>query len=185
MGEAKMEEMTTLDRFLQGDEGSEEILRLVSSWSPTGYVLRTAQTAEDIEWFTEPGGQIILSTKINARRQPGILGQIKSWVQSVLNTWQRVRKSTEVMTEYTEEIQRELETPPDIGWSIGPGLYQGRYISKTGEVFDEKSFVIDIRNAPMDEVILPIAQRLGEAFQQESVLIVDHGTGRSGLYYIR
>ena len=177
---------STLDRYLTARARH----RLVFVISPMAGRVLTAQVVEtpvedpvteeapavpQVDWFAEAGGQIILSTDVNVQAASGLLGWLKSKGQTLLNRWLRQRKTQEVMTEYTREHDLAL------GWTVGAGLSQGRYVSPDGKVYDEKSFVIDIRGAPMNEIVLPLAQELGRAFSQESVLVVDHESGRAGL----
>ncbi len=177
----------TLDRYLTARARH----RLIFTISPMAGRVLTAQVVEEpvetpaveeapaevpqVDWFAEAGGQIILSTDVNAQAASGLLGWLKSKGQTLLNRWLRQRKTQEVMTEYTREHELSL------GWTVGAGLFQGRYVAPDGKVYDEKSFAIDIRGAPMNEIVLPLAQELGRAFNQESVLVVDHESGRAGL----
>ena len=51
---------------------------------------------------------------------------------------------------------------------------------KTGDNFIEKSFAIDMRGVSMD-FVNEAARVLAKKFKQESVLVVDHSTGRPKL----
>lgn len=120
------------------------------------------------------GGMIVLSTDVNAEEGRGALAKIKSIGKSMLQRFFRQRTTDETIKKLVDEYGI------DTGWSVG-NLFKGRYRSpKTGENFNEKSYAIDIRGADMD-FVKKVGKVLAKKFEQESVLLVDHETGRSFL----
>ena len=67
----------------------------------------------------------------------------------------------------------------DAGWSIG-NLYRGRYHSPSGQVFNEKSFTVDIRGVPF-KFVEQAGEALRKKFDQETVLLVDHSDNKAWL----
>lgn len=180
--------MHTLDRFLQRtaqaltrryvfvqDESGEWRLEEVSG------AVRMAQ----VDWFSDwPGGQIVVSTDVNVNvEERGRWERFKGWIESWYNRLRYKTKVPEMIQEFSEELEEAGGN--QVMFSMGPGLFRGRYKSqKTGKIFDERSFSIDIRGVSFDDVIIPLARQLGQEFNQESVLVVNHATGQSGLLTI-
>jgi hypothetical protein len=117
------------------------------------------------------GGMIVMSTDVNATAGSGF----KNWARGLLKTWgNRLLKDKKI----DEEIRRLIEEKGiDTGWSIG-NLFRGRYYSpKSGQTFDEKSFSVDLRGAPMD-FVYKVAEALRKKFDQESVMVINHANNK-------
>ena len=150
--------------------------------SPSGEVSvvsdREARIAKRLaSWEVElkPGGMVVLSTDVNVTEGKETL---VGYAKAMLRTWyQRLTKSRKVDEELSEMVRRKgLET----GWSIG-NLFRGRYLSpKSGQVFNEKSFAVDVRGVDF-EFVREAGKALGRRFGQESVLLVDHSNGKTFL----
>lgn len=107
------------------------------------------------------GGIIVVSTDVNSVRQSNnrLINYLK---QKFLTTKQRLtrdRKVTNVLKDRQEEV----------GWTVGNFL-KGRYIDDSGNVFDEKSFCIEI-NGVSNQTIIDIATKICKDFNQETVLV--------------
>ena len=120
----------------------------------------------------KPGGMIVMSTDVNAASESGLIGKIKGFLKTFYN---RLFKNELVDTELSRLVREKgLET----GWSIG-NLFRGRYYSPTSkQVFNEKSFSIDIRGVDFD-FVKEAGRFLGKDFEQEKVLLIDHSSGRT------
>lgn len=152
-------------------------IRFALRMSPDGSVIyepgNLAHVARRVAGIHElqPGGMIVLSTDVNAAGLPGILGKAK---QKMKTWWNRLTKSRKVDENVRELLMKQgLET----GWSVG-NLFRGRYLSKSGQTFNEKSFAVDIRGVPFD-FIKDAAETLRQAFDQEAVLVVDHSNNKT------
>lgn len=149
--------------------------------SPDGEVhdltLAESRVAMRLAGETEltPGGMIVMSTDVNATVSGSKLKAVaRGLVKTLFNRLLRSRRVDETMKRILEE--RGMDT----GWSIG-NLFKGRYYSsKSGKVWDEKSFSIDIRGVPF-EFVKDVARVLMKKFDQESVLVVDNKTNRTFL----
>jgi len=119
------------------------------------------------------GGMIVLSTDVNATA-----GGIKGIAKRALKTWfNRLTRSRKVDDAVREQV---MEKGIDTGWSVG-NLFRGRYFSKkSGKQFNEKSFAVDIRGVPFN-FVKGVAKSLMKKFDQESVLVIDHKSGKSFL----
>ena len=107
------------------------------------------------------GGIIVVSTDVNSVRQSNnrLINYLK---QKFLTTKQRLtrdKKVTNVLKDRQEEV----------GWTVGNFL-KGRYIDDSGNVFDEKSFCIEI-NGVSNQTIIDIATKICKDFNQETVLV--------------
>ena len=122
-----------------------------------------------------------MSTDVNARSEPGIIG----WAKGLLKTWANRMRFPSKVNEQLEEIADKTGIPPqkflETGWSTG-NLFRGRFYSpKTGKMFNEKSFAVDIRGVPF-EVVKKAARALLRKFDQEGVLVIDHKNNKT--YYM-
>jgi len=121
------------------------------------------------------GGMIVLSTDVNIGGS-GLKGKIKNLARTFVQRWFKDKLVDEEISKYIKE--KKIET----GWSIG-NLFKGRYYSpKIDATFNEKSFSIDIRGAEFD-FVKEVAKKIGKRFKQESVLIINHETGKSSLLF--
>ena len=119
------------------------------------------------------GGMVVMSTDVNATA-----GGIKGVAKRALKTWyNRLMRSKKVDEAVKEQIK---DKGVDTGWSVG-NLFKGRYYSqKSQKQFNEKSFAVDIRGVPFD-FVEGVAKSLMKKFDQESVLVIDHESGKSYL----
>jgi len=114
---------------------------------------------------------IVLSTDVNAEREKGWKGKLSSIIKTLYNRMMKSWLTKDVMDPMFEK--RGM----DSGWSIG-NLFRGRYFDqKTGKVYNEKSFAIDVRGVELD-FMEDVAGQLGKKFKQRSVLLIDNSTGR-------
>lgn len=124
--------------------------------------------------FLGYGGMIVISSNVNALTGKGLLGKVKAFGQTMLNRWYKDK--------YTDDEIRALAKKYriDTGWSVG-NLFKGHYYSPdSGDSFDEQSFSIDVRGAPLS-FVKEVAKALARKFKQESVLLIDHETNKSFL----
>lgn len=120
------------------------------------------------------GGMIIFSTDVNSNAGPGLKGKIKSIVKTWWNRLTRRRKIDEDILELVKS--KGIST----GWSIG-NFFKGRYYDQeNGHLFNEKSLCVDLRGADM-KFVKNVADKLRKTFDQQSVLVVNHKTGKSSL----
>lgn len=121
------------------------------------------------------GGMIVMSTDVNAMSGSGFINHVTSWAKTLYNRWVKNSKVTDTITDLLKS--KNMET----GFSIG-NLFRGKYFNpKDKKAFDESSFAIDMRGVEMD-FIKDLAKDLMRKFDQHSVLIVDHKTGRTTLF---
>ena len=124
------------------------------------------------ESFLGYGGMVVMSTDVNATSGSGLKNRIKSFARKMLQRFFKDKYTDEVLNNLAREYN--IET----GWSIG-NLFRGRYFSKEQQLtFDEKSFTVDIRGAPL-EFVKEVAVALCKKFHQESVLLVEHKTNKT------
>jgi hypothetical protein len=117
-----------------------------------------------------------MSTDVNATVGRGFVNWAKGYVKTFVNRLMRSRKVEEAVKKVIEE--KGLDT----GWFIGP-FGRGRYHNpKTGEDFDEKSFSIMVRGAPLD-MLKDMGRELARKFDQDSVLLVDNASGGGKFIY--
>lgn len=137
---------------------------------------KEAVIARRVAGLTEldPGGQIVMSTDVNAEVGAGF----KGWAKGFMKTWwNRLMRSSKI----DEEIKRLLsEKGLDTGWSIG-NLFRGRYFSpKNDQMFNEKSFAVEIRGVPF-KFVKDVGEALRKKFDQEAVLLVNFENNRTYL----
>lgn len=120
------------------------------------------------------GGMIIFSTDVNSNAGPGLKGKIKSIVKTFWNRFTRKHKIDDSIMELVKE--KGIST----GWSIG-NFFKGRYYDQeNGHLFNEKSLCVDLRGADI-KFVKKVADKLRKVFDQQSVLVVNHKTGKSSL----
>ena len=120
------------------------------------------------------GGMIVLSTDVNATKAKGLRGWIESTGKTMTNRLFCSRMVDSVIQD--KATQQGLQ----IGWSVGR-MFKGRYFSpKSKKPFNEKSFSVDLRGAPID-FVKEVGAALAKKFNQEAVLIIDHKSGKSSL----
>lgn len=113
-----------------------------------------------------PGGMIVLSTDVNVGVN-SLASKIKSLYITFMNRVFKTRHVDKPILKYFKKHNINS------GWSVGR-LFHGRYYSsKTDQLFNEKSFAVDVRGIPMKDVYR-IAIILSDDFKQESVLVVNH-----------
>jgi hypothetical protein len=120
------------------------------------------------------GGMIVFSTDVNSNASGGIKGKIKSFIKT---WWNRLTRRNKIDKDVLEEVKKKgIST----GWSIG-NLFNGRYFDQSnGDLFNEKSLCIDLRGADM-KFVKDIADKFRKTFDQQSVLVINHKTGKSSL----
>ena len=125
---------------------------------------------EKISYECEPnsrGGIIVFSEEVNAISLSK--NKIINWIKQRLATLgNRVFRNKKI-----DKLGKKYELP---GWTVGYYLH-GRYISKDGSVFDEKSLSVEIIGLSTDTMI-EIAEDICRDFQQETVLLKDYSSGR-------
>jgi len=113
------------------------------------------------------GGVIHFSTDVNiGGEEGGFLSSLENWMKQKIQTFRNVK---DVKGKVTRAIGRAREG--EIGFTIQKNLV-GRYISPTGEVFDESSLSLIIANLTSRE-LGKIATEVAKSFRQESVLVDD------------
>lgn len=117
------------------------------------------------------GGQIVMSTDVNANVGPGL----KNWARGHMKTWyNRLMRSRKIDDAIRERLDKE---GMDSGWTIG-NLFKGRYFSKeSGKQFNEKSFAVEILGVDFS-FVKNVAMDLLKSFDQETVLVKDFKTGK-------
>ena len=120
------------------------------------------------------GGMIVFSTDVNSNSSRGIKGKVKSFIKT---WWNRLTRKNKIDKDVMEEVKKKgIST----GWSIG-NLFRGRYFDqKNGTLFNEKSLCVDLRGANM-KFVKDIADKFRKTFDQQSVLVINHKTGKSSL----
>jgi len=122
------------------------------------------------------GGIIHFSTDVNAGGgEGGFLDSLEHWMKQKAQTFKNVK---DVKGKVTRAIGRAREG--EIGFTIQKNLV-GRYISPTGEVFDETSLSLIIANLTSKE-LGNVATEVAKTFRQESVLVDDRNP--SGEMYL-
>lgn len=159
---------------------SNKVMSFSAYLAPDGEVYvssaREAAIARRIaRWEQElsPGGMVVVSTDVNISGS-----SLKSKAKSIMRTWyNRLMRTRKVDEALKKELKKKgLET----GWSVG-NLFKGRYYSpKSKQVFDEKSFAVDIRGVPFS-FVKDAAESIAKTFKQESVLVVDYEKNRTFL----
>lgn len=142
----------------------------------TGISSIALKVAYRFDEFKEKGGMIVCSTDINSNQEDGIKGKLKSIFLNSLNRLLYKGKIDETIKPIL------IKYGINIGWSVGK-LFNGRYYDrKNDKLFSEKSFSIDMRGVSMD-IVREVALAICEKFDQQSVLLINHETNRSGLLY--
>lgn len=118
------------------------------------------------------GGIITFSTDVNATGGSGLIGKIKSWLQTQLNRY----RAADMVTKQIDTINKNSDEQIG-GFSIG-NFIQGRFFDPdTGKRFDERSLSVEIVY-----ISSPTLKRIGaiiaKAFGQKSVLIRDNNDGK-------
>jgi hypothetical protein len=122
------------------------------------------------------GGVIHFSTDVNVGgEEGGFLSSLENWMKRKVQTFRNVR---DVKGKVTRAISRAREG--EVGFTIQKNLV-GRYISPTGEIFDESSLSLIIANLTSRE-LAKVATEVAKAFRQESVLVDDRNP--SGEMYL-
>ena len=122
------------------------------------------------------GGVIHFSTDVNVGgEESGFLSSLENWMKKKIETFRNVR---DVKGKVTRAIRRAREG--EVGFTIQKNLV-GRYISPTGEIFDESSLSLMIANLTSRE-LAKVATEVARAFRQESVLVDDRNP--SGEMYL-
>lgn len=141
-------------------------------------LLKAAGTYEQIK--LQNGGTIVMSTDVNVKRDAGIVGKIKGMIDSFVQRYITRSSTVEKTIEDVEKQVRPATMPPDEraipAYSMG-NLFQGRYYgedpnTKQMTLFNEKSFAVEIRGINT-EVLNAVANAMREAFNQESVLVLN------------
>lgn len=115
----------------------------------------------------EHGGIITFSTDVNAvELSPN---KLVNWVkQKVATIGNRLGKN--------KKIDKIASKNGAVAWTVGNFL-NGRYMSKRGKGFGEKSLSLEIVGISSEQ-LQKIAEELCEEFKQETVLVKDFATGK-------
>lgn len=120
---------------------------------------------------SEMGGVIVFSTDVNASL--GDTNPIVRWFKSKYQTWvNRLTRASKVM--------KAVKQVGASGFSIG-NLFKGRYVSDSGQVFDEKSLSVEVLFISHKQLI-DLATLICQTFNQESVLVKDNSNGK--IYFV-
>jgi hypothetical protein len=114
------------------------------------------------------GGMIILSTDVNAVKlsENKLVNWVKQKIVSVENKFAFNKKLTKLASKHKDIF----------AWSIGR-YFHGRYRSKEGYYFDEKSLSIEILGVPV-KILIELAEDLCREFKQEAVMLKDYANDR-------
>jgi len=118
------------------------------------------------------GGMILLSTDVNAT----VANRLGARVAANLRTfWQRQRKDRLVDRTILEQLAK---AGVGVGWSIGATLL-GRYYDPEKQVlYVERSFWVEILDAPYP-LLKSIAEELRRNFRQQEVILKSYDTGEA------
>jgi hypothetical protein len=113
---------------------------------------------------------VLLSTDVNATVGKGV----GDWFAATLRTaWQRRWKDRLVDRVILEQLAK---AGVPVGWSIGPTLL-GRYYDPENKVlYVERSFSVEILDAPYP-LLKAIAEELRRTFRQQEVILKSYDTG--------
>ena len=116
------------------------------------------------------GGMILLSTDVNAT----VGHRLGDWFAAKLRTWwQRRRKDRLVDGVMLGQLAKAGVA---IGWSIG-GTVLGRYYDPEQRLlYVERSFSVEILDAPYP-LLKTIAEQLRRTFRQQEVILKSYDTG--------
>jgi hypothetical protein len=149
-------------------------------WGATRIATRVASKFVKSDFELEPGGMVVMSTDVNIFKDDGskywgkpFVNKAKSFMKTWWNRIQKNKKVENSLLELSQSQRKNMIT----GWSIG-NLFRGYYVSESGDKFSEKSFSIDIRGVPI-EFVMVVARKLRRQFEQESVLVIDHGRNKA------
>ena len=116
------------------------------------------------------GGSVTLSVNIT-HGDAGLMSKIDNF----LTEWSRRLFTSKRVHDVQRAVTRIV--PQRIGWSIG-NLFTGRYVDESGNVFDERSFTVDLAGVDSD-ALNQIAESLRSEFSQQTVLVNDRNTGET------
>jgi hypothetical protein len=118
------------------------------------------------------GGTILLSTDVNAT----VGNRAPNWIAAKLRTcWQRWWKARLVDRTIREQLTR---AGVGVGWSIGATLL-GRYYDPEKKIlYMERSFQVEILDAPYP-LMRAIAEELRRTFRQQEVILKSYDTGEA------
>lgn len=116
------------------------------------------------------GGMILLSTDVNAT----VTNRVGAWIMANLRTfWQRRRKNRLVDRAILEQLAR---AGVGMGWSVGATLLGRYYDPEKQLLYLERSFWVEILDAPYP-LVKAIAEELRRTFRQEEVILKSYDTG--------
>lgn len=117
------------------------------------------------------GGIIHFSTDVNVGGgESGFMSVLKNYMDQKVKTLQNKR---DLKGKVTQSLRRA--DIGEVGFTIQKNLV-GRYISPTGDVFDESSVSLIIANLTSRE-LGKVATEIAKSFRQESVLVDDKNPG--------
>jgi len=115
---------------------------------------------------------ILLSTDVNAT----VGKSLRDWVAAKLRTcWQRWRKERLVDRTILEQLAK---AGVGIGWSIGATLLGWYFDPQQKILYVERSFWVEILDAP-DPLVKAIAAELRRVFQKQEVNLKSYDTGEA------
>ena len=107
------------------------------------------------------GGIIVLSTEVNAIKlsKNKLINFLKQKYLNVANSISKDKKIKDVLARNLSEV----------GWTVGNFL-RGRYVDEHKNVYDEKSFCVEI-NGITNNKLIKVAEDLCKEFNQDTVLV--------------
>jgi hypothetical protein len=118
------------------------------------------------------GGMVLLSTDVNATVGKGI----SPWLAAKLRTfWQRRWKDHLVDRVILEQLTKAGVA---VGWSIGATLLGRYYDPEKKLLYLERSFSVEILDAPYP-LLRAIAEELRRTFRQQEVILKSYDTGEA------
>ena len=130
---------------------------------------------EGISWQPdekERGGMIVFSTEVNAKQLHSnpVVNYLTQIYQTIKNRLTANAKINGLGKKYKLG-----------GWTVGRGL-RGRYLSKTGKLFDESSLSLDLIGISKGKLI-SIAEEICTMFGPEEALVKDYSSG--DVFFVR
>lgn len=142
----------------------------VSAFNPTK---KAAISPEQFGMKKYRGGMIVFSPDVNAQKLSDNDEENKNQ-QAYLTDFQRSFSeglTTDVLKDYAKKYEKDYQ-----GYTFGKG-FNGHYVTKSGQSFDENSLTLEITGISSEDLI-EIAENIAWAFFQETVLVKDYNNGK-------
>jgi hypothetical protein len=123
--------------------------------------------AREVETQLEPGGMIVLSTKIT-KEVAAIDEQVINWVVSKIQRYLARVTNTELVL---EDVFGRMNI--QTGYGIGSPFHGKYYDKHAKKTYSEDSYAVDIRGVPF-EAVKEAGKALRDAFNQTGVLVINH-----------